>query len=439
MTTTAGQEVAATDRPIVGTANAVDAAAGQPVLVIGSIPPDGRDLDLVARRADHDAIAQQLAELGHVRRRSSWVRFDPSGVSAVELFATDSLRLVGDTEELFRGALPLPGYTKLVRPAPAVVLLLAARALIVRRGVLTDKAWRRVQQAITEDDEAWWHAEHAASKLGLNGALTVLRRAGSDGLPKSLPQRLRSLVRLSVAPDSLSAKVALLRAARPRRIRPMIISLSGPHGTGKSTQVELLRSTLSDLGVRTEKDRAPVPPTRIPRLVRRLSERLKSDESGTGPGPAPLGPVSQNVRVSALVRTVAHAWCCQGAVAYGFRMWRQALQPRRAQVLVLDRFTLDASVSIAYWFGHRRRINVRTEQELFQLLTPRPQISIVMLAQAETLHSRRAEEYTLDGFGLLRDFYLEAAERYGAILVDADRPADVIARDVATVVWSHLP
>jgi thymidylate kinase len=120
-------------------------------------------------------------------------------------------------------------------------------------------------------------------------------------------------------------------------------------------------------------------------------------------------------------------------------MWQQALHPRRAQVLVLDRFTLDASVSLAYWFGHRRRIDVRIEQSLFKLLTPQPQVSIVMLAQAETLYSRRAEEYTLDGFRLLREFYLEAGKHYDAILVDADRPADVIARDVATLVWSRLP
>jgi thymidylate kinase len=437
--TTARQDIAATARPIVGTANAVDAAAGQPVLVIGSTPPDGRDLDLVARRADHDAIAQQLTEIGHVQRRSSWVRLDPAGVSAVELFAADSLRLPGDTEELFRGALPLPGYAKLVRPAPAVVLLLTARGLIVRRGVLTDKARRRVQRAISEDDEAWRHAAHAAPKLGLSGALTVLRRAVAGGAPESLPQRLRLLLGLSAAPDSLSAKATLLRAAFPRRIWPTIVSLSGPHGTGKSTQVELLRSTLIDLGVTTEKDRAPVPPTRIPRFVRRLTGRLRSDQSETVPGHAPLAPVNQNARGSALARVLAHIWCCQGAISFAFRMWQQALHPRRAQVLVLDRFTLDASVSLAYWFGHRHRIDVRTEQSLFKLLTPRPKVSIVMLAQAETLYSRRAEEYTLDGFRLLREFYLEAGKRYDAILVDADRPADVIARDVATLVWSRLP
>jgi thymidylate kinase len=105
---------------------------------------------------------------------------------------------------------------------------------------------------------------------------------------------------------------------------------------------------------------------------------------------------------------------------------------------VLDRFTVDASVALAYWFGHRRGVDLKVEQALLRLLSPRPRVSVLLLADAETLHSRRADEYTLEGFHLLRRLYADAGDRFGAALVDANRPVEEVARDVATLVWERL-
>ena len=439
--TTAAIDVQATDKPILNTAGALDAVANHPVLVIGSPPPHGRDLDLVAMPADYAAISQLLVELGHLRRRSSWVRFDPAGVSAVELFSTDSLHLAGGTYRLFEDAVPVPGYRHLVRPAPHVVLLLAARGLVVRRGQLTTKARRRVERALEEDTEAWSRAGKVAPELGLAGPLNVLRRTVSRSAAPLPLARVRALAAVALAPDPVSTKAAQLSAALPRRLRPALVSLSGPHGTGKSTQVEALSSTLKNLGVVTETQWAPAPPRQVPRITRILSTRLwGSSRSEPAPSSGPLGPVtvSPTAPKSALVRLLAHAWCSEGAVVYALRMWRHALRPRRAQVLVLDRFTVDASVALAYWLGHRRGVDLKVEQALLRLLAPRPRVSVLLLADAETLHSRRADEYTLEGFHLLRTFYAEAGERFGSVLVDANRPADEVARDVAMLVWEQL-
>jgi hypothetical protein len=51
-----------------------------------------------------------------------------------------------------------------------------------------------------------------------------------------------------------------------------------------------------------------------------------------------------------------------------------------------DRFAIDASVALA--FGHRRGVDLRIEQALLRLLSPRPRVSVLPLADAETLHSR---------------------------------------------------
>jgi thymidylate kinase len=439
--TTAATDVQATDKPILHTAGAVGAVANHPVLVIGSPPPHGRDLDLVSMPADYAAISRRLVELGHVRRRNSWVRFDAAGVSAVELFSTDSLHLAGGPHRLFEDAVPVPGYTHLVRPAPHVVLLLAARGLVVRRGQVTTKARRRVERALDDDPEAWSRAGEVAPDLGLTGPLNVLRQTVSRSAALSPLARVRALAAVALAPDPVSTKAAQLAAAVPRRMRPALVSLSGPHGTGKSTQVEALSSTLKDLGVVTETQWAPAPPRQVPRITRILSTRLwGSSRSEPAPSPGPLGPVtvSPTAPKSAFVRLLAHAWCCEGAVVYALRMWRHALRPRRAQVLVLDRFTVDASVALAYWLGHRRGVDLKVEQALLRLLSPRPGVSVLLLADAKTLHSRRADEYTLEGFHLLRRLYADAGDRFGAVLVDANRPPEEVARDVATLVWGRL-
>jgi thymidylate kinase len=439
--TTAATDVQATDRPILKTAGAVDAVANHPVLVIGSPPPHGRDLDLVAMPADYAAISQLLVELGHLRRRSSWVRFDPAGVSAVDLYSTDSLHLAGSLHRLFEDAVPVPGYGHLVRPAPHVVLLLAARGLVGRRGQLTTKARRRVERALDDDTEAWSRAAEVAHELGLVGPLNVIRQTMSRSAALSPLARVRALAAVALAPDPVSTKAAQLSAALPRRIRPALVSLSGPHGTGKSTQVEALNSTLNHLGVVTETQWAPAPPRQLPPIARTLSTRLwRSSRSEHAPTSGPLGPVtvSPTAPKSALVRLLAHAWCTEGAIVCALRMWRYALRPRRAQVLLLDRFTVDASVTLAYWLGHRRGVDLKVEQALLRLVSPRPRVSVLLLADAGTLHSRRADEYTLEGFHLLRTLYAEAGDQFGAVLIDANRPVEVVARDVATLVWERL-
>jgi thymidylate kinase len=439
---TAATDGRATDKPILDTARAVDAVAKHPILVIGSAPPHGRDLDLVSMPADYARVSRRLVELDHVRRRSSWVRFDSAGVSAVGLFSSESLRLAGHPHRLFENAVPVPGYRHLVRPAPHVVLLLAARGMVLRRGQLTAKARRRVERALDEEAEAWTRAQDVAAELGLTGPLHVLRQTVARSTVPSLLERARALTAVALAPDPVSTKAAQLMAALPRRIRPALVSLSGPHGTGKSTQVEALSSTLNGLGVMTETQWAPAPPRQVPRVARILSTRLwGSSRSEPAPSSGPLGPVtvSPTAPKSALVRFLAHAWCSEGAVVYALRMWRYALRPRRAQVLVLDRFNVDASVALGYWLGHRRGIDLKVEQTLLRLLAPRPRLSVLLLADAKTLHSRRADEYTLEGFHLLRRLYADAGDRFGAVLVDANRPAEEVARDVATLVWQRLP
>jgi hypothetical protein len=66
-------------------ANLVDTASPGRVLVFGSPPGPGRDLDLLIRTAELTPVAEALAAAGFRSRNDEWVRFRESTAEAVDL------------------------------------------------------------------------------------------------------------------------------------------------------------------------------------------------------------------------------------------------------------------------------------------------------------------------------------------------------------------
>src|SRR5829696_3301208 len=172
--------------PALTAAALVDAAAPERVLVLGSFPPPGRDLDLLARKAGRDAIADALAGEGFAPRGpglaparpwvEQWVRFSDATPYAVDLHSPERYGLDdAEVSRLFDDAVPLEGMGSLARCAPHHVLLLTARGL-VRRGRLGAKRQQRVELAIAEDPACWSRARALAPAWGLGHALEVLER-----------------------------------------------------------------------------------------------------------------------------------------------------------------------------------------------------------------------------------------------------------------------
>ena len=110
-------------------AHAVDAAAGGRVLVFGSPPPDGRDLDILARPEQCEAIASALADEGLVSMNGArWVAFARCTAAAVDLVDATGWHLAdGELRPLLDEAQVLDGYDHLAGPSPPHALLIAAR------------------------------------------------------------------------------------------------------------------------------------------------------------------------------------------------------------------------------------------------------------------------------------------------------------------------
>src|SRR2546430_14302967 len=200
----------------------VDAAALGPMLVLGSPPGQGRDLDLLVRDADLTPLRDALACEGFRNRADEWVRFQGCTADAIDLVPASAWRLpAGELDDLFAQARPIDAHERLVRPAPHHALLVLAR-LTGKAGTLPDKRRHRVESALAEEPRAWRLAREQAPAWRLRAEL----------------ERLERTFRGHATPR--------LRVPRPHR--PRVIALSGIDGSGKSSQAELLREMLRRLG-----------------------------------------------------------------------------------------------------------------------------------------------------------------------------------------------
>jgi len=204
-----------------------DGATRERALVLGSLPPHGRDLDLLVTEADARRIASALRDAGLVDAGASWVLIRGCAVVAVELVPASSMALAGpELEALFEEAVPVAGAARLVEPAPHHALLILARRL-ERQPAIEPKHRERIARALAADAHAWSRARERAPAWAAVSALRLLQsryeRAG--------PNRRRLL------------------PPRPRWTRSFAIS--GPDGAAVELHAQALHEALERLGYRS--------------------------------------------------------------------------------------------------------------------------------------------------------------------------------------------
>lgn len=395
-------------------AQLLDSALDERVLIFGSLPPDARDLDLLARPREAAALATFLAGNGFVERGGTWVRFHDCAVDVLDLVSTDEFRAdQAATRAAFDAAILLPGFDHLARPAPWHVLLLIARHTKADGGVLTAKRRARIASLLEEDADTWSVAAERAEEWNARTELLALR-----ALYKAPP------------------------ASQPRRqaVRPKIVAVSGVDGAGKTTQVEALEQALERLGIDTEEEyirlewttlvQNPllnVVATPIKALLR--LRRPRADGTGTGDGE----DIGRSVRERnpviragwVLIIALAHAWA-----------QRTAGRRRRAEVVVCTRYTLDAIVALR--FGYNADRPLRLASMLLRALSPRPLRAYYLDVDADVAFSRRAEQFSLAELERLTALYRQECKANGVMLLDGTAPREVLCERIARDVWSAV-
>ncbi len=415
-------------------AAAIDRVLSRPVLVVGSPPPDGTDLDLLARPEDARAIRHWLEQAGFVAWGHTWARFDSPGPYAVELSTTERWRSgQDDSSWLFHDAEPLPGLHHLLLPSPATTLVLAARSIITRRGRISDKITRRVSQALERDPQAWSVAEERARPVGMLGPLRLLREAHRSGPPTGPWTRAAGLARALFDDGSLRGRARILLAARPRRLRPAVISFSGLDGSGKSTQAGRLQETLREVGVSSQMQWAGFKSGRVflsfvPFLDRPIGAKRHPER-------APDRLIPPAFRHTSTGR---QAWALIVVLGNAVHLWRLVLRRRSGnKVLIFDRFSPDTTVKLDLWFHRDRGIDIGWQRRLFTAISPKPDVGYLVDVSTQVAYGRRQEE-TLEELANMSELYQEQVARFGLQPLDGMRSPDDLCRQVAVTAWRGL-
>jgi thymidylate kinase len=444
-------------------AELIDTVVAGRVLVYGSLPPDGRDLDLLVREPEERAIGEILTEAGFARRRNEWVRFARCSAEIVELTTAKNWALPSDEVDLLFGeGLEIDGLRNVVRPSPHHTLLILARRVTSADGVLDQKLRTRLGLALSENPEAWARARERADGWSARVALDALQNAWRTGarIPpahRAAARRERSRTRQRShgrAREWLSTTAS--GVPRPRLGR--VVAFSGLDGAGKSSQADALRQTLARLGydaivVRTRITwddalwtiAGPIkqmltPPLRLltsVRVVQAAYDRPAGpdheDRSETTQGTNENVSRDPVTRVREASSLLTELWTLMITLANASLQWKLMCRHLlHGGIVVCDRYTLDSIVELRYSYGSERPF--RSARAALSRLYPSPLRAYFLDVSPQSALERKGE-WGIQWLSEHRDLYLQECERLGVRLLDGELPQADICDEVAREVW----
>jgi thymidylate kinase len=415
-------------------AELVDAAVTDKVIVFGSLPPGGRDLDLLVRPGEGASIREALGRAGFLDRGAQWVHFDGSQTDAVDLVPVESWGLDPQAiGSLFQDARTIEGYRHLVRPAPHHALLVMARRVARSGGELDAKKRARVHAALEEDKDGWAHAQSSAAGWSSRKAVVALERLYRSGVPTSARARMAALA--EIHGSRAHAMKIVLRAKK----HAALVTFSGLDGSGKTSQAEAVRESLETTSgetviVWTRLSYNPSLKALAAPIKALLGGRAKTADNVTGTAGA-ADPGKELRKKSAVV---TQGWATAVAIANAAaqrRVTRYHL--RRGRNVISDRYTLDSRVHLRYRYGERKRF--RVQAWIISAVSPTPTLSYLVEVPPEVAYERKAEQYDLEQLQRQARLYREEADALDVTRLDGTRPRDELAGQIGAEVWRALP
>lgn len=428
-------------------AERIDGRLEARVLVFGSPPPGGRDLDLLVRPSEEAVLTAWLKQEGFVERSGEWVRFRSCAAEALDVVP---LRAWGLTDaaaaQLFEEARVIPGFRHLARLAPRHELLALARRLVEGDGRLSVKHRGRIEAALATDPSAWRGARDAAADWSAARALSALEQAYGSGRRSSRPARASALAEWPYAQGRTPARALVrgwLEAGRTGPHRGGLITFSGLDGAGKSSQAEALRQTLEQLGWKVEMRWVRLEWTTLweNRWLGVLGWPARSTLSLLARLPPAKERSDTSTLTPAAVRErsglVANVWVAVVALAHGLAQRRETRPHLRPGIVVIcDRYTLDAAAHLRFRYGERRPF--RFQIGLLRIVSPAPLRAYFVDVPAVTAHARKAEQYSLDDLARQERLYREEAPSLGVHRLDGHRAREELCAEIAEEVWRAL-
>jgi thymidylate kinase len=439
-------------------AHVVDACVRDRVVVFGSLPPRGSDLDLLARAPELRAIAHTLTRAGFARRGLTWAHFKGPAVLSVDLVPAEQWDLDdAELQALFAGSDTIEGFSSLAAPAPHHEILIAARRA-ARAGTLDDRARERVGQALGRDPAAWGVADRRAPKWHARSAMRLLREQWRKpgGNPRALRAAARGELALSLARTGGGWWWLARRTLRSRR--KAVVAFSGIDGAGKSFQANALRESLSDLGVEAFVVWPPAQnvlfqmPAPLKRVLRAALERAGSrdprasadgSERRGGPPIESMPPRMDDTEAEPIFDDlprqrplVMHLLATVVALAQvlSFRKGERSA-PAGSRVLIFDRYALDAIVYVRHRWSQGRQL--RWPCKLIAAMARRPLRAYLLDVPPEVAYARK-RDFPVENLRGRARLYSEHCSALGARRLDGQRPPAELREQIAREVWSSL-
>lgn len=406
-------------------------------LVFGSLPPEGRDVDLLVPSDQLGAVESSLAAAGFLRSGALWASFRRWPPEIVEVVDAASWGLPQrELRSLFDEARPLPGLEWIVRPSPRHAVLILARR-VARAGVLDARLRARLDLLLREDPQAFDGARKSADAWGAGRAVSLLAAAYEGGgrlgkVSRSLAvaTELRARGR---GPARTAAGVAAVLAGRPRR--GSVIALSGLDGSGKSTQARMLAETLGDLGYRVRVEWPAIDaPSRVMAALTRLGKgSVRAASRPKGPTAVSDDPArALRQRSEAITFVWSSLYAVRGAVRAARLTWPGVV---RGAVVVCDRYVLDSNVFMIHRYGAQR--GYRAQLALLRLLSPRPRAAFLVEVPAAVATARQPERTLAENAERAR-LYRALAGRYATEPIAGDRSPEEVSLALSERVWLAL-
>ena len=431
------------------------------VLVYGSLPPEGGDLDILARPAELSAIREALVAEGFVPIRRMLVRFRPGQCEMVELTPSDTWQLPPvELAALFAEAQTIAGARRLAQPAAHHALLIRARKVVGRPKAL--RKWRnRLARTLMGEPDTWRRAEKHAAAWKAQQALHLLKVASERGGSVPVIARWRAAVeqyRGHTTPGTRGKRelTQLLRAVLPRWLMPrfhrtQVIAFSGLDGSGKSSQARLLRDALRAMGQDAVVVWAGIGTNRSLRWIkspirrglhalphvgpfRELAERVAPKAHGAH---TPLAePGARSRRHGVIFRLATAVWMTAMALVNAYTLRKALLRSfGRGRVVIFDRYTLDSAVRLQHWYGASG--SARFVTWLMGHLNKHPLRAYFLDAPPQVVFARKPE-WELHDLECRASLYNDEYMRLGVRRLDGTRPIDELFARIASDVWDAL-
>jgi thymidylate kinase len=406
----------------------VDDAVPNRVIVFGSLPPEGSDLDLLVRPPEEMAVREALRGAGLAEQDSRLVRLEVGTALEVELQSTGDWNLPrAELDALYAEATPLPECRRLVEPAPHHRLLILATRTLAEGEPLSDRRKARITRALAEDPQAWAAAAARARLWGQSDAVEWMR-AMYEGGRIARTHRLRR---------------RMAQVGRIGRRRGLLIAISGVDGAGKSFQAKALQGSLEALGLRARVEWIPLASNVwLDRLVVPLKRGLARfgglrPPRWNQPGRGGLEPNNPGSVLRQRSRAINYGWATLMAAANGvshaFRAWRHRSAGR---VVVFDRYALDSVVRSRFLYGNGRPL--RLPRTLIRVLSPRPDLAFFLDVPAATSVARKEDIWTAEELERQVELYRQEYERCGVTRLEGELPSEELAREILEATWRRL-